>query len=85
MDSKNAEIVFPHEWEYRIFCLSSKCSAAETAIRALALNELKLEQGATSGSGSYKTIRISSLAASKEEANKIGEELKKLDGVRFIL
>ena len=85
MDSKNAEIVFPHEWEYRIFCLSSKCCAAETAIRNLALKELKLTPGATSGSGSYKTIRVSFMAASKEEANKIGEELKKLDGVRFIL
>ena len=85
MDSQNAEIIFPHEWEYRIFCLSSKCSAAETAIRNLALNELKLEPGKTSGSGSYKTIRMSFMAASKEEANKVGEKLKKMDGVRFIL
>ena len=85
MDSQNAEIIFPHEWEYRIFCLSSKCSAAETAIRNLSLNELKLEPGKTSGSGSYKTIRMSFMAASKEEANKVGEKLKKMDGVRFIL
>lgn len=85
MDGKKAEIIFPHSWEYRIFCQSSKCDAAETAIRGMALNELTLEPGATSGSGSFKTLRLTFLAASKDEANEVGEKLKKLDGVRFIL
>ena len=85
MDEKKAEIIFPHSWEYRIFCQSSKCEAVEAAIRDMALNKVAIEPGGTSGSGSFKTLRLSFLAASKDEANEVGEKLKKLDGVRFIL
>ena len=85
MNEKNAEITFPCVWEYRIFCQSAKCEAAKEAIRNMGLKELKLEDGGTSGSGSYGTIRMNFSVDSKDEANTIGEGLKKLDGVRFIL
>ena len=85
MDDKKAEIVFPHDWEYRVFCQSSKCDAVALAISNMGLSELKLESGAASGSGTYKTLRMTFLASSKECANAVGEKLKNLDGVRFIL
>jgi putative lipoic acid-binding regulatory protein len=85
MSDKKAEIVFPHVWEYRIFCQSSKCDAVESAIRSMGLNELELGSGAASGSGTYKTLRMTFLAASKDDANAVGDKLKVLDGVRFIL
>ena len=85
MSGKKAEIVFPHVWEYRIFCQSSKCDAVESAIRNMGLNELELGSGAASGSGTYKTLRMTFLAESKDDANAVGDKLKVLDGVRFIL
>ncbi len=85
MNEKQTEIVFPCIWEYRVFCQSAQCDAAESAIRDMGLKELKIEAGGTSGSGSYRTLRVNFSVDSKEEANKIGERLKKLDGVRFIL
>ena len=85
MSEKKAEITFPCIWEYRIFCQSEKCDAAENAIRSMGIKELKIEAGATSGSGSYRTIRMNFSVDSKAEANEVGERLKKLDGVRFIL
>ena len=85
MNDKKAEIIFPHEWEYRIFCLSGKIPDVESAIRSMALPGLALEQGAASGSGSYRTLRMTFTASSKEDANAVGEKLKQLDGVRFIL
>ncbi|MBE6362398.1 MAG: DUF493 domain-containing protein [Lentisphaerae bacterium] len=85
MSDKNAEIVFPRDWEYRIFCRSDKCDAVEAAVRNMGVDELKIEPGAASGSGTYKTLRMTFLASSKDDANAVGEKLKNLDGVRFIL
>ena len=34
MEEKNAEITFPRDWEYRIFCENAKCDIAEKAVRS---------------------------------------------------
>lgn len=89
MDEKNAEITFPREWEYRIFCENSKCDIAEKTVRScvaeMGLDGLTLVPGGVSGSGTYRSLRLTVTVASKDEANSLGEEIKKIDGVRFIL
>ena len=89
MNEKNAEITFPREWEYRIFCESAKCDRAEAAVRSyvadMGLAGLNLVAGGVSGSGTYRTLRLTVTVASKDEANRVGEGIKNIDGVRFIL
>ena len=89
MEEKSAEITFPCPWEYRVFSQVSVVSDVESGIRQIvekmALNKMQLEAGAVSGKGSYRALRLTVEVNSKEEANLLGEEIKKLSGVRFIL
>lgn len=89
MDEKKAEITFPRDWEYRIFCENVKFEIAEKAVRSCAaemgLDGLDLVSGGVSGSGTYRSLRLTVAVASKDEANSLGEAIKKIDGVRFIL
>ena len=85
MAEKNAEIIFPHEWEYRVFCECSKYDAAMSKISGMELTGAQSTPGAVSKSGTYKSLRLTFIAESKEHAEKIGGELKKIDGVKFIL
>ena len=89
MKSEPAEIQFPREWEYRIFCESgsyeSVRKSAEQCCAKMNLSGLHLEDGEVSGSGKYRTIRLMVNVNSKEEANELGAALKNIAGVRFIL
>ena len=84
-ENKQPEIVFPHEWEYRVFCECTKYDAAMAKISGMALDGAQLTPGAASKSGTYKSLRFTFIAGSKEYAEKIGGELKNIDGVKFIL
>ena len=89
MDEKKAEIVFPSPWEYRVFSVTAKADDVEKGMRgiveAMKLSDMQLERGPVSGSGSYRALRLTVTVGSKDEANALGEEIKKLEGVRFIL
>lgn len=89
MAEKSAEIIFPCNWEYRVFCQSSKADAAEKEIRKcvadMKLEDLELVPGGVSGSGTYRSLRLTVKVASKDEANELGAILKNVDGVRFVL
>ena len=89
MSEKNAEIVFPHEWEYRIFCASAGFETVKSAVAGsvekMKLSGLELSDGGVSGSGTYRSLRLTVVVSSLDEANQLGAEIKKIDGVRFIL
>ena len=86
---KSPEIQFPSDWEYRVFFTADKADGSGNAITEIVermkLDGLKLEDGAVSKSGSYRTIRITVKVSSKEEAEQLGAALKNLPGVKFIL
>ena len=89
MSEKNAEIIFPHDWEYRIFCEAGKIDgvkrAIEQGVKEIKLAGLQLVDGGVSGSGTYRSVRLTVEVASRDEANLLGTRLKNIDGVRFIL
>ena len=89
MNEPNAEIQFPREWEYRIFCDSSTYETvqqeAEQRVAEMKLSGLQLADGGVSGSGKYRSLRLTVNVASKDEANDLGVALKSIAGVRFIL
>ena len=89
MDEKKAEIVFPCPWEYRVFSVTARADDVANGVRGIIenmkLSGMQLERGPVSGSGSYRALRLTVTVGSKDEANALGEEIKKLDGVRFIL
>ena len=89
MTEPNAEILFPREWEYRIFCDSSAYEAAQQEakqrVAEMKLSGLQLTDGGVSGSGKYRSLRLTVNVASKDEANDLGAALKNIAGVRFIL
>ncbi|MBR7108018.1 MAG: DUF493 family protein [Lentisphaeria bacterium] len=89
MDGKKAEIEFPHLWEYRVFSSAAGIDEVEKNIRRaveeMKLSGMELERGAVSGNGSYRALRLAVTVGSKDEANALGERIRKLDGVRFIL
>ena len=89
MNEPNAEIQFPREWEYRIFCDSSSYETvqleAKQRVAGMKLSGLQLTDGGVSGSGKYRSLRLTVNVASKDEANDLGAALKNIDGVRFIL
>ena len=89
MNEPNAEIQFPREWEYRIFCGSSTYETvqqeAEQRVAEMKLSGLQLTDGGVSGSGKYRSLRLTVNVASKDEANDLGVALKSIAGVRFIL
>ena len=89
MSNESAEIQFPREWEYRLFCESgmyeSVRNSAEQCSAGMKLAGLQIEDGGVSGSGKYRSMRLTVNVNSKEEANDLGAALKNIAGVRFIL
>ena len=88
-EEKTPAIEFPCDWEYRVFVAAGKADeagkAVKTAVEQMALAGLLLEEGAVSKSGSYRTLRVTVKVASKDEAEQLGEALKNIPGVKFIL
>ena len=89
MDGKKAEIEFPRLWEYRVFSSTASVDEVEKnigrVVGEMKLSGMQLERGSVSGSGSYRALRLAVTVGSKDEANTLGEMIRKLDGVRFIL
>ena len=88
MGAEENSIVFPREWEYRVFCEAGKVDAAEEEFRKIAAGEKldpQMQRGESSKNGTYSTVRITVVVASKEQVEIFGKQLKDVDGVKFIL
>lgn len=86
MDSK--EIAYPARWEYRVFVEADMLGAAREIVGNILAEQderAELTDGEKSASGKYLALRARAEVRSKAEAEALGQKLKAVPGVKFVL
>ena len=82
------EIVYPARWEYRVFVEADMLDAAREILGNLLADQdgrAELTDGERSASGKYLALRARAEVKSKDEAEALGQKLKAVPGVKFVL
>jgi len=80
------QLTFPREWEFNITIASAARAAAEEGIAKVLLGrKVSVRPGLVSRTGAYASIFLTLTVASREELEKLSQELAKVPGVRFLL
>ena len=87
-NQKNAEIVYPHEWEFRIFALDEFYNSVRNE-SVIVFDSLGLEfffrDGNTSASGKYKVFVIETTVPDKLTVDKAHAALASIQGVKMVM
>ena len=82
------EIVYPARWEYRVFVEADLLDAAREIVGNILAEQderAELTDGERSSSGKYLALRARAEVKSKAEAEALGQKLKNVPGVKFVL
>ena len=85
--SKN-EITYPARWEYRVFVEADMLGAAREIVGNILAEQderAELTDGEKSSSGKYLALRARAEVRSKTDAEALGQKLKAVPGVKFVL
>ena len=85
--SKN-EITYPARWEYRVFVEAGLLAAAREIIGNILAEQderAELTDGEKSSSGKYLALRARAEVKTKAEAEALGQKLKTVPGVKFVM
>ena len=88
MTTKKKEIAYPARWEYRIFVESGMLAAAREIIGNILADQderAELADGEKSSSGKYLALRARAEVKSKADAEALGQKLKAVPGVKFVM
>ena len=83
-----ALVTYPARWEYRIFVESGMLAAAREILGNLLAEQderAELTDGERSSSGKYLALRARAEVKSKADAEALGQKLKAVPGVKFVL
>lgn len=80
------ELVFPLTCQFRIIAEDREGMAfvIETVLMQLGVKE-PLQSGNNSSNGKYHSYHVTTVVHSKDEMNKIDQELRLIEGVRMVL
>jgi len=82
------ELKFPVDWEYRIVTETDRIEEVrEAVVKCLEANGVfcGVTEGLRSGGGRYRTLRAAVTLRDRDMMNRLGVELGKVDGVKFLL
>ena len=82
------EITYPARWEYRVFVEADMLAAAREIVGNILAEQderAELTDGEKSSSGKYLALRARAEVKSKAEAEALGQRLKAVPGVKFLL
>jgi len=83
-----AEVTYPARWEYRVFVEADMLAAAREIVGNILAEQderAELTDGEKSSSGKYLALRARAEVKSKAEAEALGQRLKAVPGVKFLL
>ena len=83
-----AEVTYPARWEYRVFVEADMLGAAREILGNILAEQderAELTDGEKSSSGKYLALRARAEVESKTEAEALGQKLKAVPGVKFVM
>lgn len=85
-ERKEDELVFPVLCHFRVIAenLENMHFVIETVMMQLGVRS-PVEKANTSGAGKYVSFNISTVVQSREEMNRIDQELRQIQGVKMVL
>jgi len=82
------EIAYPARWEYRVFVDAAMLETARQLVGAILAEQderAELTDGERSASGKHLARRARAEVKSKAEAETLGQKLKAVPGVKFVM